>query len=87
MPVRERSISEDLDAFRKIRFELRMDGPEAAAPKLRDNATLAIGVLMGGGFPGCAATLAVLLEERFPEITHWPWNLGQGNSGQENSDG
>jgi hypothetical protein len=30
---------------------------------------------MGGGFPGCAATVAVLAERAFPDVD-WAWREG-----------
>jgi hypothetical protein len=65
----ETSLRDNFEHFRRIRREIIAD---ATAHQQKEAVALAIGILMGGGFPGCAATVAVLAERAFPG-TVWAW--------------
>ena len=49
-----------------------MTDPSIRTEALQANAMLGIGVLIGGGFPGAAAAVSVLLEREF-DNEQWPW--------------
>lgn len=45
--------------------QYREDMPQS---EVEGNASLAVGFLLGAGFPACAAIVAVLMEKQFPEL-------------------
>jgi hypothetical protein len=71
------SVQSSFQTFRDRRDDLTdaFTSHEVRDATLREGAMLAIGVLLGGGFPGSAACVSVLLEQRFPE-ERFPWNGG-----------
>jgi hypothetical protein len=72
----DRPVAEVFDHFRRIRREIveAEDNPQArpSGDTIRAGAVLAVGILLGGGFPGSAAAISVLLEREF-EGEQWPW--------------
>jgi hypothetical protein len=71
----ERTLGDEFDRFRAQRDELVDESVdlERRERQLAEGAVLAAGILIGGGFPGAAACVTVLLELRFPEVDDWPW--------------
>jgi hypothetical protein len=69
------SIRHEFEQFRDRRNEL-LD--PKTAPRDRDatlgaGGVLAVGLLTGGGYPGAAAVVSVLLDLRFPD-ERFPWS-------------
>ena len=71
----DRSVHDDFEIFRQRRADLAdpFVDLEVRLATLREGGVLGVGLLIGGGFPGAAACLTVLLEHRFPEGPGWPW--------------
>ena len=65
------TIPQTFQQFRRIRREIAADPEPRTA--MREGAILGVGVLLGGGFPGSAASVTMLLEHVFPEVREWPW--------------
>jgi hypothetical protein len=63
------SIHSDFAVFRDKLETFRREADEHG---LRAHGALGVGILMGGGFPGTAAALAMLLERNYP-VEDWPW--------------
>jgi hypothetical protein len=68
------SLRSNFHLFRQHRDDLTSGRvpAEVSDDALRSGGVLAVGLLTGGGFPGAAACVSVLLETRFPESL-WPW--------------
>jgi len=70
------SVAEVFGHFRRIRREIVQadENPQAppAADTIRAAGCMAVGILLGGGFPGSAAAVSVLLEREFTD-QQWPW--------------
>lgn len=69
----DRSVHESFTHFRRIRDDIRSADNADRDEVLREGAVLGVGILLGGGFPGAAASVTVLLEGRFPDAL-WPWD-------------
>ena len=67
------TVHDTFDHFRRIRREIQAAHPDAAPRMLQEGAILGVGILIGGGFPGAAAAVTLLLESKFPEAEGWPW--------------
>lgn len=65
------SIDALSETFRGRIADLKDAPAEALLPELM----LGCGVLMGGGFPGCAAALATLIDRQYPGQTRWLWDI------------
>jgi hypothetical protein len=61
------SIRNTFEDFRRLRREIKTDDYQVQA-----GAALGIGVLIGGGFPGSAAALSLLVERAVPDVA-WAW--------------
>jgi len=66
------SVHEVFQHFRRIRGEFA-EVTEDTDRGIREGALLGIGILLGGGFPGSAAAVSVMVERSFPEVEEWPW--------------
>jgi hypothetical protein len=69
------SISETLRAFRKLRKDFNTD---TGLEGVKVGAILAVGMLLGGGYPGAAASIAYLAENHWPDNGPWPWSDSDG---------
>jgi hypothetical protein len=67
-PVTERTLHQNLIAFEDARKLMKSDENQVTASII-----MAVGVLLGGGFPGCAAAVTRLAEMHYPEDEDWPW--------------
>ena len=71
------SVHDTFQDFRRIRSEITLERDCVVADgTLREGAVLGIGILLGGGFPGSAASVSLLLERQFPDVDAWPWLPG-----------
>jgi hypothetical protein len=69
--VTEASIHTSFGRFRERRAVLTSASGiagKAARLSMDSELALAVGVLIGGGFPGCAAAVSVAAEHLFPEV-------------------
>lgn len=61
--------------FRNHRTTLRLLEPADADAALRAEASFAVGLLIGGGFPGAAAAMSIVVERLYPdEEVQWIWS-------------
>lgn len=63
-------VSEMMRHFREHRALLRNQGPDAL---MFSEGVFAVGLLMGGMWPGAAACVAVMTEDTFPDAD-LPWD-------------
>jgi hypothetical protein len=49
--------------------------PKDREATIGSGGVLAVGILTGGGFPGAAACVSLMLERCFPD-ERWPWSEG-----------
>jgi hypothetical protein len=61
------TLNQTLAAFEETRGVLETNEPE------KPDLVLAVGILLGGGFPRCAASVAHLTETHFNDDAVWPW--------------
>lgn len=75
--LKDPPIAELFQNFRRIRQEIADAPDDPLAPNadraIREGAMLGIGILLGGSFPGAAASVSMLLERQFPDVEDWPW--------------
>jgi hypothetical protein len=64
------SIRQEFEDFRRIRREIVVE--KTGTQQVQNGVALAIGILLGGGFPGSAAAVSVLAERAFPDV-EWAW--------------
>lgn len=69
------SVHDTFDRFRAIRGEIAAASADDHERMVREGAILGVGVLLGGGFPGSAAAVTMLVETCFPDEA-WPWDGG-----------
>ena len=69
------SIRYEFERFRQRRAALTDPKvpPDDRDATLGSGAVFAVGLLTGGGYPGAAACVSVLLDSRFPGQL-WPWS-------------
>jgi hypothetical protein len=63
------SIRNSFDDFRRLRGEITTGHTDY---QMQTGIALGIGVLIGGGFPGCAAAVSLLAEQAYPAVK-WAW--------------
>jgi hypothetical protein len=74
----DKGIYGDFERFRDRRAWLNRQTEATLEPALQTEGILAVGLMIGGGFPGAAACVSALLEARFPEVEDWPWLKAEG---------
>ena len=62
------SIRREFETFSQLRREAGFDKPY----QLQSGLSLAVGILLGGGFPAAAAAVAILAERAYPDM-EWSW--------------
>jgi hypothetical protein len=67
-------IRNSFEDFRRLRREIRTNDYQ-----VQGGAALGIGILIGGGFPGSAAALSLLVEQASPDVD-WAWREADENA-------
>ena len=61
-----------VEKFTRQRAELNAEGSDVDAEMI-SSTCLAVGFLLGAGFPGSAAAISTLADRLYPHTT-WPWD-------------
>ena len=65
------SLYAEREKFRDRRTDLLAMPPEGLRTAFLIDGVFGVGVLLGGGFPGAAAVLAILLERELPGVVNF----------------
>jgi hypothetical protein len=64
----KKTLHETLIAFEEARKLMKSDENQVTAGVI-----MAVGILLGGGYPGCAAAITEMVETTYPADEDWPW--------------